>query len=251
MVRQTAETQAAQSAAVTTAIGTQAAQSAAASSALVAVANALVSRGSPTPEAATTPTKTKRGDMEARYQGQKAAAFAEQEARAKSGYAFTLRRTQIMVALRSSATTTPQLFPDLYGLDLYEGLLKLSAVSPKVVESLADAHLRMTHILAVYLTDLKLTYNDVVDGIGAAETPVANDTQLSFDENLSDQLKCDAKLKGNARRRVPPSTMDRLTWKENRTALATMIGYVVDQDAGVALTAVIDNFFTRVGKEKS
>ena len=55
------------------------------------------------------------------------------------------------------------------------------ALPPKVVESLSDAHLRMTHILAVYLADLKLTYSDVVDGIGAAETPVANDTQLSFD----------------------------------------------------------------------
>ena len=157
-----------------------------------------------------------------------------------------------MVALHSSATATPQLLPDLYGFDLYEGLLKLSAVPPKVVESLAGAHLRMTHILAIYLTDLKLTYNDVVDGIGAAETPVANDTQLSFDDNLSDQLKCDTKLKGNSRRKVPPASTDRLVCKkENRTALATMIGYLVDQNAGVALTAVIGACFTRVGKEKS
>ena len=109
----------------------------------------------------------------------------------------------------------------------------------------------MTHILAIYLTDLKLTYNDVVDGIGAADTPVANDTQLSFDDNLSDQLKCDTKLKGNSRRKVPPSTMDRLVWKENRTALATMIGYLVDQNAGVALIDVTDACFARVGKEKS
>ena len=81
---------------------------------------------------------------------------------------------------------------------------------PKVVESLADAHLRMTYLLAVYLTDLKLMYNDVVDGIGAAETPVANDTQLSFDNSLSDQLKCDSKINGNLRRRVPPASIDRL-----------------------------------------
>ena len=51
------------------------------------------------------------------------------------------------------ATTTPQLFPELHGLDLYEGLLKLSAVPPKVVESLAGAHLRMTHLLAVSRPD--------------------------------------------------------------------------------------------------
>ena len=38
-----------------------------------------------------------------------------------------------MAALRASATATPQLFPGLYGFDLYEGLLsRLSAVPPKV-----------------------------------------------------------------------------------------------------------------------
>ena len=143
-------------------------------SAIVALSNSIVSRDA----AGTTPTQaSQRSEAEkSRYGSQKSAALAEQEAQRKSGYASTLCRTQIMAALRASATATPQLFPDLYGFDLYEGLLRLSAVPPKVVESLSDAHLRMTHILAVYLTDLKLTYSDVVDGIGAAETTIANGT---------------------------------------------------------------------------
>ena len=91
LVRQTAETQAAATTAQAAAMGEL-------PSALVALSNAIVSC-----EAAVTPTQANmRSDAEkARYESQKSAAFAEQDAQKKSGYAFTLRRTRIMAALRA------------------------------------------------------------------------------------------------------------------------------------------------------
>ena len=183
-----------------------------------------------------------------RNTARKGVSETEKESQRRSGYLFDNARIQAMVALRESAASPPRLLPEQYGLDLYIGLLKLTAVPPATVDSLSAAGLRVDHVLAVFLTDLKVTYDDAVDGLGAAATPLLTQQKLSFDHNLSDQQKCNGKLK-QSRRRVTPSAMGRLKWKENRAALSRLIGEIIDDDAGVALTDSVEELFTRVWKE--
>ena len=69
-----------------------------------------------------------------------------------------------------------------------------------------------------------------------------------FDHNISDQFHCASKLK-QPRRMVTPSAMDWLEWKQNRGALSTLIGKLVDHDTGVALSGAVDDLFERAWKE--
>ena len=63
---------------------------------------------------------------------------------------FDNSRVYVMVALRESAWSPPRLLPDVFGLDLYVELLKMTAVPPATVDSLASSGLRITHLLAVF-----------------------------------------------------------------------------------------------------
>ena len=94
-----------------------------------------------------------------RNAARKGVSETEKESQRRSGHLFDNTRIQAMVALRESAASPPRLLPEQYGLDLYIGLLKLTAVPPSTVDSLSAAGLRVNHVLAVFLTELKVTYD--------------------------------------------------------------------------------------------